>query len=46
VISKAVRLLKLPKSGYLRALRPIIVGLMPMWLYKRLHKKRLGGQGQ
>ena len=44
VISKAVRLLKLPKSGYIRALRPIVVGLMPMWLYKWLHKKRLGGQ--
>ena len=46
VISKAIRLLKLPKSGYLRALRPIVVGLVPMWLYKRLHKKRLGGQAQ
>lgn len=46
VIAKAVRLLKLPKSGYLRALRPIIVGLMPLWLYKRLHKKRLGRQAQ
>lgn len=44
VICKAVRLLKLPKRGYLRALRPILVGLMPMWLYKKLHKKRLGGQ--
>ena len=44
VICKAVRLLGLPKSGYLRALRPILVGLMPMWLYKRLHKKRLGSE--
>ena len=46
VIRKAVKLLRLPKSGYLRALRPIAVGLMPGWLYKRLHKKRLGGQAQ
>ena len=44
VISKAVRLLRLPKSGYLRAMRPIVVGLMPAWLYKRLHKKRLGSE--
>ena len=46
VICKAVRLLKLPVSGYIRALRPILVGLMPMWLYKLLHKKRLGGQAE
>ena len=43
VISKAIRLLKLPKRGYIRVLRPILVGLMPMWLYKILHKRRLGG---
>lgn len=42
VICKAVRLLKLPKWGYIRAARPILVGLMPAWLYKRLHKARLG----
>ena len=46
VIRKAIRLLKLPKWQYYRALRPILVGLMPMWLYKSLHKKRLGGQEQ
>lgn len=44
VICKAVGLLKLPKSGYIRAMRPILVGLMPMWLYKKLHKKRLGSE--
>lgn len=44
VICKAVRLLKLPKSGYIRALRPILVGLLPMGLYKKLHKKRLGSE--
>jgi glycosyltransferase EpsE len=42
VLCKAVRLLKLPVWNYLRSLRPIIVGLMPMWLYEKLHKKRLG----
>lgn len=42
VICKAVRLLKLPVIHYLRSLRPILVGLMPMWLYEKLHKMRLG----
>ena len=42
VLCKAVRLLKLPAYNYLRALRPILVGLMPMWLYEKLHKMRLG----
>lgn len=42
VICKAVRLLKLPTWNYLRALRPILVGLVPMWLYEKLHKMRLG----
>ncbi len=42
VLCKAVRLLKLPAYNYLRALRPILVGLMPAWLYEKLHKKRLG----
>lgn len=46
VMGKAIRLLKLPKWQYYRTMRPILVGLMPMWLYKRLHKKRLGGQAQ
>lgn len=42
VICKAVRLLNLPVWNYLRALRPILVGLLPMWLYEKLHKMRLG----
>ena len=42
VICKAVRLLKLPARNYIRALRPILVGLLPMWLYRKLHKTRLG----
>ena len=42
VICKAVRLLELPAKNYIRALRPILVGLLPMWLYDRLHKMRLG----
>jgi glycosyltransferase EpsE len=46
VIGKAIRLLKLPKWQYYRVLRPILVGLMPMWLYKKLHQRRLGGQTQ
>lgn len=37
----AVRMLKLPVSGYIYALRPILVGLMPGWLYKMAHKRRL-----
>ncbi len=41
VIALAVRRLQLPKLGYLRALRPILVGLMPGFLYDYLHKKRL-----
>lgn len=43
VICKAIRLLKLPGWNYIRALRPILVGMMPMWLYEKLHKMRLGG---
>lgn len=42
VICKAVRLLGLPARNYIRAMRPILVGLIPMWLYEKLHKKRLG----
>lgn len=44
VICKAVRLLNLPIRNYVRALRPIAVGLLPMGLYKRLHKARLGSE--
>lgn len=36
-----VKELGLPIYGYLFALRPIIVGLMPEFLYRFLHKKRL-----
>ncbi len=39
---KAIRLLKLPVWGYVYALRPILVGLLPMGIYRKLHKKRLG----
>ena len=42
VICKAIRLLKLPCKNYIRALRPILVGLLPLWLYEKLHKMRLG----
>lgn len=44
VCLRAVRLLKLPVSGCLQALRPIIVGLLPGFLYDRLHRRRLHGQ--
>ena len=44
VICKAVRSLKLPVRNYVRALRPILVGLLPSWLYKKLHKARLGSE--
>ena len=37
----AVKTFRLPITGYIYALRPIIVGLLPGWLYDRLHKKRL-----
>ena len=40
-LSLAVRKLKLPVYGYVYALRPIIVGLLPKKLYDKLHKKRL-----
>ena len=44
VICKAVRLLKLPVWNYIRAIKPILVGLLPMGLYQKLHKKRLGSE--
>ena len=44
VISKAVRLLKLPCRNYLRVLKPILVGLLPAGIYKWLHKGRLQKQ--
>ena len=40
VICKAVRLLKLPVWQYVWALKPIFVGMLPLWLYKKLHKAR------
>ena len=40
---KAVRLLKLPVWGYLSALRPILLGLLPGGVYRMLHKIRLKG---
>lgn len=42
VKAMAVRDLHLPVSGYLYAVRPILVGLIPGWLYDHLHKKKLG----
>ena len=38
-----VKELHLPLTGYLYALRPILVGLLPRGIYDRLHKKRLKG---
>ena len=37
----AVRELKLPFYGYVYALRPILVGLLPTKLYENFHKKHL-----
>ncbi len=36
-----IKTFRLPITGYVYALRPIVVGLLPRWLYDRLHKKRL-----
>lgn len=38
----AVKKLNLPARNYVYALRPILVGLLPGWLYDKLHKRRLG----
>ena len=43
VSRKAVRLLELPKIQYLYSLRPILVGLLPGFLYDWLHKRKSGG---
>lgn len=40
----AVKDLKLPVWGYVSVLRPIIVGLLPDFLYDRLHKRNLRGK--
>lgn len=37
----AVKELKLPVTGYIYALRPILVGLLPRMFYDKLHKKNL-----
>lgn len=37
----AVKKLGLPVTGYVKALRPILVGLLPEPVYRMLHKKRL-----
>lgn len=37
----AVSALNLPLYGYAYTLRPILVGLLPGWIYDRLHKHRL-----
>lgn len=39
----AIRTFHLPNWMYLYALRPILVGLLPPFLYNRLHRKKLGG---
>ena len=41
VMMKAVRLLKLPLWKVVYALRPVIVGLLPGFMYDYLHKRRL-----
>lgn len=41
-----VQYLHLPLWGYLFALRPILVGLMPTFIYDSLHKRRLGSSNQ
>lgn len=37
----AVKMLDLPKYEYVFTLRPIIVGLLPKWIYEILHRKNL-----
>lgn len=37
----AVKALELPFCGYACALRPILVGILPGWIYDKLHKRRL-----
>lgn len=41
VLCASVKRLHLSPVGYLYAVRPLITGLMPLWLYKCLHKRRL-----
>lgn len=35
------RMLKLPVIGYICAIRPILVNLLPRWLYRILHRMRM-----
>ena len=37
----AVKELKLPVTGYIYAIKPILVGLLPPAIYNFLHKKNL-----
>ena len=41
----AVKELKLPLWGYAAALKPILVGLLPLSIYNFLHKRRLSSDG-
>lgn len=41
VICLAVKMLKLPVYNYVYALRPILVGVLPLHLYELLHKKKM-----
>ena len=41
VMAFAIRSLGLPVTGYIYALRPLLVGILPKWLYDQLHKGRL-----
>lgn len=41
VLCKAIHVLHLPVYGYIYALRPLIVGILPTFIYEFLHKKRL-----
>lgn len=40
VKAKAIRLLHLSKMNYFTVFRPIAVGLLPRWLYTKLHQMR------
>lgn len=39
--ARAVKRLQLPLWGYLTALRPILIGLLPEFVYRALHRMRL-----
>ena len=39
--ARAVKLLNLPRWGYVMAIRPILVGLLPEFMYRTLHRLRL-----